>query len=281
MIINNNDDQTASNGSISDTIALKTNAVLFSVENEIAVVTLNRPKKYNAVNQELIDGLNEALTKVREEDGIRAMVLTGAGRGFSSGADLDSFGTLTPEEGCEHIKSTYLPLMRNIISLKKPVIAAVNGTAAGVGASIALACDFRVMAKQSALLYAFINIGLGPDGGASWLLARQIGYSKALEIALEGEKITGKACYKLGLANKLVTKEALFSEAKKWAHRIAKLPSVAVGITKENMVHAMDHDLYDNIGFEAEKQVAAFKSQDLVEGVSAFMQNRKPKFIGK
>ena len=111
----------------------------------------------------------------------------------------------------------------------------MNGIAAGVGASIALACDLRVMTKQSALLYAFINIGLGPDGGASWLLARQIGYSKALEIALEGKKIKGEACQKLGLTNKLVEEKDLLSEAKNWAHRMAKLPTVAVGITKEDI----------------------------------------------
>jgi enoyl-CoA hydratase/carnithine racemase len=261
--------------------ALKTEAVLFEVEKDIAIVTLNIQSTYNAVNQDLLDGLNEAITKVREDNNFRAMVLTGAGRGFSSGADLADFGTLEPEEGCDYIKNAYTLLMRNLITLKKPVIAAVNGTAAGFGASIALACDFRVMSEKSALLYAFINIGLGPDGGASWLLSRQIGYSKALEIALDGEKIYGVECHKLGLTNKLVGQESLLKEAKNWAHRLAKRPTLAVGITKEDMFFAMDHDLYSTIAYEAEKQITAFKSADLVEGVSAFMQKRTPKFIGK
>lgn len=257
------------------------NTVLFEVEDDIAIVTLNRPNKYNAINQDVVDGLNEAITKVKKNEDIRAMVLTGAGRGFSSGADLDTFGVLTPEEGSRHIIDTYQPLMRNLCNLKKPIIAAVNGTAAGVGAVIALACDFRVMSEQSALLYAFINIGLGPDGGASWLLARQVGYSKALEIAVEGQKIKGEECHRLGLTNKLVLEDELLNKAKNWAHRLAKRPTIAIGITKESMFHAMNHDLYENITYEANKQVAAFKSHDLVEGISAFKEKRLPKFIGK
>ena len=262
------------------TDTLKTAAVLFEIEDDIAIITLNRPTKYNAVNQDLVEGLDEVIAKVRKTQDIRAIVLTGAGHGFSAGADLDTFGVLTPEEGSAHIIKTYQPLMRNLCTLKKPIIAAVNGTAAGVGAAIALACDFRVMSEQSALLYAFINIGLGPDGGASWLLARQVGYSKALEIAVEGQKIKGEECHRLGLTNKLVAEGELLNEAKNWAHRLAKRPTLAIGITKEAMFHAMNHDLYENITYEAKKQVAAFKSHDLVEGISAFKEKRLPKFIG-
>ena len=260
---------------------LKGKSVLFKKEGDIAIVTLNRPEKYNAVNDDLVDGINESIAKVQKDDSIRAMVITGAGKGFCSGADMNTFGNITPEEGRTYLTNTYGPLMRNLTTLKKPIIAAINGTAAGVGASIALACDFRVMSENSGLLYAFINIGLGPDGGASWLLARQVGYSRALQIAVEGEKIKGEECHRLGLTNKLVENDAIVSTAIDWAHRIAKLPTLAVGITKEDMFHAMDNDLYSTIAFEAERQTAAFASHDLVEGVSAFLQKRKPKFIGK
>ena len=260
---------------------LKNNAVLFKKDEDIAIVTLNRPDKYNAVNDDLVDGLNKAIAKVQKDDSIRAMVLTGAGKGFCSGADMNTFGNITPDEGRTYLTNTYGPLMRNLTTLKKPIIAAINGTAAGVGASIALACDFRVMSENSGLLYAFINIGLGPDGGASWLLARQVGYSRALQIAVEGKKIKGDECHKLGLTNKLVENDAIVTTAIDWAHQIAKLPTLAVGITKEDMFHAMDHDLYSTIAYEAERQTAAFASHDLVEGVSAFLQKRKPKFIGK
>jgi len=260
---------------------LKNNAVLYKKEGDIAVVTLNRPEKYNAVNDDLVDGINSAIAKVQKDESIRAMVITGAGKGFCSGADMNTFGNITPEEGRTYLTSTYGPLMRNLTTLKKPIIAAINGTAAGVGASIALACDFRVMSENSGLLYAFINIGLGPDGGASWLLARQVGYSRALQIAVEGKKIKGDECHRLGLANKLVENDEIVSTAIDWAHQIAKLPTLAVGITKEDIFHAMDNDLHSTIAYEAERQTAAFASHDLVEGVSAFLQKRKPKFIGK
>lgn len=256
-------------------------AVLFEREGDIAIITLNRPERYNAVNDVLIHGINDAIAKIRKDDGIRAVVMTGAGKGFCSGADLEVFGKITPEEGRAYLTSVYQPLMRNLFTLKKPIIGAINGTAAGVGASLALACDFRVMTEKSGLLYAFINIGLGPDGGGSWLLARQVGYSRALQIAIEGKKIAGEECLHLGLANKLVAGEELLKTAKEWAHELAKLPTLAVGITKEDMFYAMGNGLYDTIAYEAEKQVAAFGSHDLVEGVSAFLQKRTPKFIGK
>ena len=260
---------------------LRSESVLFKKEGDIAIVTLNRPEKYNAVNDDLVNGINESIAKVQKDDSIRAMVITGAGKGFCSGADMNTFGNITPDEGRTYLTNTYGPLMRNLTTLKKPIIAAINGTAAGVGASIALACDFRVMSENSGLLYAFINIGLGPDGGASWLLARQVGYSRALQIAVEGKKIKGDECHRLGLANKLVENDAIVSTAIDWAHQIAKLPTLAVGITKEDIFHAMDNDLQSTIAYEAERQTAAFASHDLVEGVSAFLQKRKPKFIGK
>ena len=260
---------------------LRSESVLFKKEGDIAIVTLNRPEKYNAVNDDLVNGINESIAKVQKDDSIRAMVITGAGKGFCSGADMNTFGNITPDEGRTYLTNTYGPLMRNLTTLKKPIIAAINGTAAGVGASIALACDFRVMSENSGLLYAFINIGLGPDGGASWLLARQVGYSRALQIAVEGKKIKGDECHRLGLANKLVENDAIVSTAIDWAHQIAKLPTLAVGITKEDIFHAMDNDLQSTIAYEAERQTAAFASHDLVEGVSAFLQKRKPKLMGK
>src|SRR5690606_18806729 len=135
--------------------------------------------------------------------------------------------------------------------------------------------------ESSALLYAFINIGLGPDGGGSWLLARQVGYSKALQIAVEGKKVTAQECLSLGLTNKLVEDDTdLLSTTKTWAHELAKRPTLAVGITKEDMFYAMGHDLYETIAFEADKQVSTFGSHDFAEGVSAFLEKRPAKFIG-
>ena len=257
-------------------------SVLFEKEGDIGIITLNRPSRYNAVTDDVVQGITSAINKIRKDDDIRAVVLTGAGKGFCAGADMAVFGKVTPEEGRSYITSTYQPLMRTLFTLRKPIIGAINGTAAGVGASIALACDFRVMSHNSALLYAFVNIGLGPDGGGSWLLARQVGYSKALQIAVEGKKIMGQECLGLGLTNKLVEKDNdLLDRAKTWAHELAKLPTLAVGITKEDMFYAMGHELYDTIAYEAEKQVATFGSHDFKEGVNAFLEKRPAKFMGK
>jgi enoyl-CoA hydratase/carnithine racemase len=171
--------------------------------------------------------------------------------------------------------------MNRFFKIKKPIIGAINGTAAGVGAAFALACDLRVMSKESALLYAFVNIGLGPDGGASWLLARQVGYSKALEIAISGKKIFGEECLNLGLTNKIVKTHEVLNDAKKWAHELSVRPTLAIGIAKADMMYAMDNNLSDTIAFEAQEQVAAFNSYDLKEGVTAFIQKRPAKFLGK
>jgi enoyl-CoA hydratase/carnithine racemase len=256
-------------------------AVLIEIQDSIAIITLNRPDRYNSVNQDLLDGFNESFSIVENDDSIRAVVLTGNGKGFCAGADMSTFGLITPEQSRDYIIEKYKPLMKRFLGLKKPIIGAINGTAAGVGAAFALACDFRVMSKESAILYAFINIGLGPDGGASWLLSRQVGYSKALEIASSGKKVLGEECLSLGLTNKLVDNSEILDSAKKWAFDLSKKATIAIGITKQDMIFSLDNNLYDTIEFEAKEQVAAFYSHDLKEGVNAFLEKRKAKFLGK
>ena len=257
-------------------------AVLFEKEKNIAIITFNRPQRYNAVNQDLVDGINDSLSIVENDNDIRAVVLTGNGKGFCSGADMSVFGgKVSSEQRRDYIVEQYQPLMNRFFKIKKPIIGAINGTAAGVGAAFALACDLRVMSKESALLYAFVNIGLGPDGGASWLLARQVGYSKALEIAISGKKIFGEECLNLGLTNKIVKTNEVLNDAKKWAHELSVRPTLAIGIAKADMMYSMDNNLSDTIAFEAQEQVVAFNSYDLKEGVTAFIQKRPAKFLGK
>ena len=257
-------------------------AVLFKVKKGVATITLNRPDRYNAVNQDLVNGISDSLKKCQSDESIRAIVITGAGRGFCAGADMSVFGDeVTGEQRSQYLVNEYQPLMNQFFSLKKPIIGAINGTAAGVGAALALACDFRVMSDHSGILYAFINIGLGPDGGASWLLARQVGYSRALEITTSGEKITGQKCLELGLANRLVEEENILSNAQAWAEDFAIRPTLAFGIAKQDIFFAIDHSLKESIAFEAKKQIDAFNSHDLKEGVSAFIEKRKPNFSGK
>ena len=258
------------------------NAVLFEINNGVATITLNRPDRYNAVNQDLVDGISNSLKKCEADQSIRAVIITGAGRGFCAGADMSVFGDeVTADQRSQYIIDQYQPLMNQFFSLKKPIIGAINGTAAGVGAAFALACDFRVMSDKSGILYAFVNIGLGPDGGASWLLTRQVGYSRALEIATSGKKITGQRCLELGLTNRLVAQDDILTIAQNWAEDFAIRPTLAIGIAKEDMFFAMDHSLNESIAFEAKKQIDAFNSYDLKEGVSAFIEKRKPNFLGK
>ncbi len=257
-------------------------AVLFEVNEGVALIILNRPDRYNAVNQDLVDGISESLDKAKNDDSIRAIVMTGAGKGFCAGADMMVFGEeATPEQRRDYLIDQYQPLMSQFYNLNKPIIGAINGTAAGVGAAFALACDLRVMSEKSAILFAFINIGLGPDGGASWLLSRQVGYSKAFEIAISGKKVLGQQCLELGLTNRVVENEKILENAINWAKELANRPTLAIGITKQDIVHSMNNDLDSTIAFEAEQQVSAFKSHDLKEGVTAFIEKRKPNFRGK
>ena len=247
----------------------------------IAIITLNRPDRYNSVNFELTEELKKALNAAAADDEVRAIILNGEGRGFCAGADLEVFSKgITPEEVRDYLSSVYKPLMQTFFDLRKPIIAAIQGSAAGVGAAIALACDLRIMAESSNLFWAFINIGLGPDGGASWLLARQVGYSRAFQIAIEGKPIAAAECLRLGLTNKVVEEGKEFESAITWAKELAKRPTLAVGITKQDLHYSLINNIYDTIDFEANEQMAAVRSHDLKEGVTAFLQKRKPEFKG-
>ena len=257
-------------------------SVLYEVKNSVAIITLNRPEKYNAVNDSLTELLSIYLCKAKEDTDVRAVIITGSGNGFCAGADMSAFGSdKTPEQGRDNIINTFQPLMRKFQQLSKPIIGAINGSAAGVGASLALACDFRVMGPKSSIYFAFINIGLGPDGGGSWLLTRLIGYSKALEIAISGKKIFGEQCNKLGLTNKLVDDHDVLAKAIEWAEELSKKPTLTIGLTKEDLIFSECNSLHDTIAFEARQQVKAFKTEDHKEGVRAFIGKRTPNFKGK
>lgn len=257
------------------------NAVLYHEEGPVAVLTLNRPDRYNAFNDDLIEGINAGLDRAAADPANRVILLHGAGPGFSAGADLGLFAGVTPAQGRDYIKAHYLPLMQKFCELPKLVIGAIHGTAAGVGCALALACDLRVMAEDASFRYAFINIGLGPDGGAGWFLARTVGYSRAVEIACSGEKIGAEKCLELGLTNRIAPTEDLMDQALQWANELARKAPIALGITKADLQFAIDHSLPETIEYEADQQMAAFSSEDLKEGVGAFLAKRKPNFKGK
>ena len=189
-------------------------SVTYAVRSAVATITLNRPQTRNAINDELLEGLRAALEQARDDGQVRAVVLTGAGKGFCSGADLAMFaGPITPDEVLEYLVGRYRPIIGLICSLPKPVIAAVNGVAAGAGASVALACDLRVMADDASLLQAFSNLGLVPDAGSTWFLSRMVGYSRAFELMSEAERIGAARCLELGLANQVVLAAELLDAA--------------------------------------------------------------------
>lgn len=256
--------------------------VLYEVQDGVAVLTLNRPQRRNALNEALNRDLREALNAATDDSQVRAVVVAGAGESFCAGADLSVFQPLpTAKQVYDGIWEQYQPVITAITTMPKPVIAAVNGTAAGAGASLALACDLRVMAHDAALLLAFSNIGLVPDAGATWFLARLVGYSRAFEIAAAGERITAESCLALGLANKIAPAADLRAISFAWARGLAERPTLALGLTKQALHHALLHELPTTIDFEARLQGRAVASADFQEGLAAFAEKRKPVFHGR
>ena len=205
-------------------------SILYSVEQQVVTIVLNRPEKRNAFTPDMLQALRDAFENAANDDDVRAILVTGAGKGFCAGQDLSIFdGIPQPDEVRNVILEYYRPMIQSIVTLEKPVIAAINGVAAGAGASLALACDLRVMADDASILMAFSNIGLVPDAGASWFLTRLVGYSRAYEIAALGERIYADRCLELGLANWLTDAETLGEDALARAVELSQRPTIALG----------------------------------------------------
>jgi len=256
--------------------------VLTATENGVLTLTMNRPQKRNALDAALNADLLAAFIAAEADDAVRAIVLTGAGKGFCAGADLAVFGANpTPDQVYQAIIDTYQPLMGKLATMEKPIIAAINGAAAGAGAALALACDLQVMADDASLMMAFSNIGLVPDAGASWFLVRQVGYGRAFQIAAEGEPLPAATCLDWGLANKVVPAGQLLEITQAWAGRLARRPTVALGLTKHVLNFSMQHFLAASIEYEARLQKRTITTADHREGVQAFLEKRPPRFTGK
>ena len=251
--------------------------ILYEVKGKVAVVSFNRPEKRNAFNQKMIEEVEKVTSEVRINNSIQCLVLTGAGKGFCAGADLSEREAdwVDTEEA---LMKGYLPSLRNIIEMPKPVISAVNGGAAGVGSAYAMACDLTIMAEDSYLLQAFSNIGLIPDGGATWLLSQTIGYKMAYQIAIEGNRLSAKECLDLGLANKVVNSDSLMQEAVSWAEDLSKRSPQALSSTKKIMKRSLDSTYLETYASEAKEQNILFGTPDNLEGIQAFIEKRKPNF---
>lgn len=245
----------------------------------VAVISLNRPQSLNAFNAEMRRDLQDAAARASFDPSVRCFVITGEGRGFSAGADVtDVAGGRTVED---MLNAEYGAFLSIIQACDKPVIAAINGPAAGIGMTLALTCDLRVMAEDAYLMSAFSNIGLIPDGGLSWLLTQEIGYARAYQMAIEAEKIPARRCLELGLVNRVVPQADVVESAVDWAQSMAERAPIAMNLTKRTFRAAAQAGLRNAMALEAMLQKTAIASEDCREGVAALMQKRKPQFKGR
>ncbi|MDG6079251.1 2-(1,2-epoxy-1,2-dihydrophenyl)acetyl-CoA isomerase [Erythrobacter litoralis] len=251
-----------------------------SRDNAVLTVTLNRPERLNACPPQMAEELFAAVTDLGDA---RAVLLKGEGRAFCSGADLASNARST-QTGGERAKASlsryYNPLIQALTNLPVPVVAQVQGPAAGVGCSIALTADFVIAGKSGYFLQAFVNIGLVPDGGSSWMLPRLIGSAQAARMMMLGEKVHAEEAERIGLIYRCVEDDALESDARALAERLANGPTVALGAMKQVMRQGLQADLATTLSAEAEAQRQAGNTQDAAEGAMAFLQKRKAEFKG-
>ena len=250
-----------------------------SRDGGVLTITLNRPEVLNAFDAAMHRALQAAFKEARADD-VRAVVVTGAGRGFCVGQDLTEFRE-SAGDIAHRLRGTYHPTILGLRSLEKPVVAAVNGAAAGAGLSLALACDLRLAADSATFVPAFINIGLVPDSGGSFFAARLLGYARALEWLASGRRLTAAEAHAWGLVSEVVEADALAERATALAAELAALPTRGIALTKRLLEHAQTATLEEQLEREAQLQAAATRTEDFREGVAAFLEKRPPQFEGR
>lgn len=260
--------------------------LLYEVADDgVLTLTLNRPDCLNAFNDPMSFELQDALKQAERDAKVRCVVLTGAGRGFSAGQDLQSRSIGAQNGGTPHlgesIRKRYSPIIQKLRTMEKPVIAMVNGVAAGAGASIAFACDLRIVSEKASFIQAFVKVGLIPDSGACWLLPRLVGLGRAMELAMMGNKLEAETALQWGLVNRVVAEDQLLEETLSLARQLAAGPTRALGLMKRAMNHGMNDDLEAFLAYEADLQEVAGRTEDYTEGVAAFLEKRPAAFQGR
>lgn len=262
----------------------KFETILFSASDAVATITLNRPEKLNAIGGPMREEILAALYSVESDESLRVVILTGAGRGFCAGGDIDNLKRLRDakdEEGFRAILSKGQAISRFIRSMSKPVIAAVNGPCAGAGFSLALSCDIRIGSEEASFGPSFARIGLHPDWGGSWLLPRLIGSARSCELVFTGGMVSAVDAERIGLVNRVVSPDSLIASAEKLARSMARNPSGVLGLAKKSIHRSLGIDFESAMAAETAAQMECFHSEDFLEGVTAFLDKRSAEFKGR
>ena len=255
--------------------------ILFTIENNIAYITLNRPEKYNAFTREMALLMQQKLEACTSDKNIRCVYIIGAGKAFSAGQDLDEVADVKGRGMNRILSEQFNPIVSKIKRLQKPVVAAVNGVAAGAGANIALACDIVIASRSASFIQAFSKIGLVPDTGGTFILPRLIGWQKATALMMLGDKVMAEEAERMGMIYKWMEDDLFENQSKELAAKLAAMPTTALALTKQALYWSETHAFREQLENEDKLQQRAAATKDFKEGLKAFMEKRKPNFTGE
>lgn len=258
--------------------------ILWKKEGGIGTLTLNRPRSFNALNRKMVEGLLRLLPEAAMDPEVKVLILTGAGRAFCFGADIEAFEQAMTEPKRDEawdLLARVQEMIRQLTAMAKPTLAALNGFATGLGLDLCLACDLRIAAERAKLAEAFVSMGLVPDGGGTYILPRLVGIARAAEMIFSGKALTAAEALQWGLINRVVPNAELEKAAREWAEELAKGPTLAIGLAKQALWKNLNQDFPSALRLEAQSQRICLQSQDHREAVRAYREKRAPRFLGK